>query len=341
MITYEEQKKLLQEIKQRPDVKKLHTAAKICQTIGTISFIVGIGFVLWIVGDILAKKSEERINQILAIETAEREKAKETPEISETPTEEAAANAEEYVEKSVTEKQQSVEGNDGLFSSAKEDEKDEEQARVERLVSLSKKNNVMGVLVNGIFFFSCILLFFMPIGKVLGIANISVFDLVKDRIQNGTASLLYSLDVWWVDFFCIMFCVIGIVCGIASIVTLIAALVGSGEKAIRETKGQIIGELTIQELRSSNVTTGSLTMLIFMLIAWAIILFFPIAFLVEMKGLVSVNIFTAVIIGLLFVVDYIVVIANSVFNLTNKKDMQLISGIGFSYNRYKRYQRLK
>ena len=152
MITYEQQKKILRKIKQQPDVKKLNRKAIILQTFGWIFLELWfLGVILLLIGVSFAKKRDERINQILPIELAKEENAGEKSRI---------------------------------FEEEKQGE------RVERFISLSKKRDTINCLLFSIITLTCVLVFFLPVGKILGLESVSAFGTLKEliaglKVQDG------------------------------------------------------------------------------------------------------------------------------------------------------------
>lgn len=213
----------------------------------------------------------------------------------------------------------------------------EEQIRVERLVRICKTNNIMEAFQTVFFAVACILLFFMPIGKVWDIESVSIFNLIKDYFQNGQDSLLSFLSLRsWQVLFLVLLCVESIIIIVMSIIKLINALVGDGEKAIRESRGEILGALRLREIRAGNIVQYVLVTVICMPIIIAVLLTFPMLLCVELQEIMSVNVFMAVVVCLLLLMAYIIAIADCVFRLKNIKDERQIIGIKATYERRKK-----
>lgn len=216
-------------------------------------------------------------------------------------------------------------------------QEEEEQIRVERLVRICKTNNIMEAFQTGFLAVACILLLFMPIGKVWDIENVSIFNLIKDYFQNGQDSLLSLLSLRsWQIFFLIILCMGSIMFIIMSIVKLIEALVGDGEKAIRESRGEILGALRLREIRAGSIVQLVLVVFICMPILIAVLLVFPILLCVELQEIMSINVFMAVLVCLLLLMAYIIAIADCIFRLKNQKDEKQVIGIKAVYERRKK-----
>ena len=307
MITYEEQKQILKEIEKRPDVRKWNVAAKVCQVLGWILLVFWIGIIFWIIGDRLEKKCKNLTNQLLARETARREGAMNNFE-------------------NLTEERVAVKTDDG-------------QGKVERLISLSNKNNKLTLLTMGIIVLVWGLLFFLPIGKVFGIEGISIFGLLKEKSNLGDESLLYALkkENWYITPSAIFFWVMGILFVLFFSYCLIMYFVGIDEKAIRENRGEIRGALTIQEIRAGTVGTAFYPLVVPFL-GFGTILLYPTALLIAMQEVVTVHIVSCVVLGVLFLLDCVFAVLSTVLWLANKNEYQLLIGISATYKRNKRFK---
>ncbi len=322
MVTYEEQGQILKEIKKLPEVKKLNVASKVCEILGYCLLIVGLGIPLWIIGGILGKKCKERINELLAMETARRQR---TEQVFSEETEEKILVEETNIEREIT-----IENDDG-------------QGKVERLVSLTNRQSKLGLLMFGSVVLTWLLLFFLPFGKLLGIKGVSIFNLLREKSSLGEASLLYALkqEAWYIPAAALFFWVMGIFFVLFFAYMLIRYLLGIDEKAIRENEGEIRGALTVQEIRAGNLTTNVLSTIVLAPLCFGAILLYPIALLLSMQGAATVHIVSCVVVGALFLTYLTSSVLSAVLLCVNKEEHQLLLGINATYKRNKRNKRFK
>ena len=327
MITYEEQKKMIAEIKKRPDVKRLKRLGMIYAALGVLTLITFLfAIVFLMLSDRTFRKRERLINQILFMESvkSDREPAENTNpfELEEKPKEDGLFNVKTH--EAVT-----------------EDKADDRKERVERLVRVSKTfqllQNIWGALLVAI----CLIAMFSPLGNLLGIDGfgVSMYDLTIDRIQDGKESLLYAVEQENVYILSAVFlcCTFSAVMVVGAIIYVIVSYIhkDKGEKMIRDCNGILSAPLTRTEIKNTSIGSLIRSILLIGAIFLVCITLAPALVIQELSDVMTVNkqgvfIFGAAVLGLV-----IVSIVQIAYLCANKKDWELCVAIAIAARKKK------
>ncbi|MBQ9118257.1 MAG: hypothetical protein IJY11_03535 [Clostridia bacterium] len=171
---YEVSQKLLKEIYQYPEVKKLTRKGHIVNVISYILCIIGLGVIfLWLgIGDLILRKRDALVDDLLA---AELEKRK------------AQGSFEGAAESTVSSQVDKAE--------SKVEDKEQKIARYIELSKKSDRDSLISVAVAAVLW---ICMFFVPSSSILGFDEwgFSFFDLTKGLFENWQES---TLSVFFVD----------------------------------------------------------------------------------------------------------------------------------------------
>lgn len=295
MITYEEQKKMIAELKQRPDIKKLTKTATVLFVLGGLLAIVGIGVCLLIAGIGVLKKRDSRIDQIIVMETA---KGKETNQ----------------------EKMRNVPVNVAVAKEVAEAEKKKE--RVEELVRAIKHHDKLFILLWLSLLLAWVFTLLFPIAKfsLLGvdIVKINVLDLLKDEgglfsgyaQESSTGGILPKY----------LFFASGAIFLILVIEYCVLCLLQYTEKNIRKVNGEVI--LSSKKKKNTakmQIMTGIILIppLVFCF------LYLPISWLKYAKDTVSVNVFGLIVIGAMALVSIFMFIVWLSYTIRERKNLDI------------------
>ncbi|MBE5747448.1 MAG: hypothetical protein E7352_04680 [Clostridiales bacterium] len=373
-MTYEEQDNLLKEIKKQPNIREKRILAIVFTALAIVFLLVGGGALIFedkiaerlmfwllvvgvelglgfvIAGGILFKTSGNQIQQALAIEREKMEK--EEKELKER--EEALKEAEQKEQEmaaalginptiptmiELTQKEMEKAEKEKL----KKEEKEEMRKNVERVVQVSKTYYKLQFFIFLSLTLSFLALTFIPLCSVMGLEDVNVFDAVtyfikdiikgvKEGIEDHASSLRWAIENTAI----MAYAFIGIFMLISTLIMTIRLLTMSSlEITIRETKGKLEVPLTEKELRAIKAKSMAGNQFNAMAVGWMLMLFLPIYFFVENRGILLVDYMMLFYVSSCFMATLALSIVACVFVHKNKKEVKTLLSIKASYKRYK------
>ncbi len=335
----------LREIKSRPDVKRLSIAKTVFFGIGLglllVLFIVSRvvdssvasrGFLIFLIvaltvavcsiilGFVFKSMYKTRINQLLQMRLIDATNAvldlsKEKAEINADIDERTEQLSEKVEDKEATAKTQA-----------------ERKALSDKVVSTYIKANIILLIPVFCLFLSAVILMFAPICSVLGLQDVSLFDIIKGNLQENTSSMGYAFvnekflnEIFYYAFFFIS-CLIAFMFIIFLFVMTFMMIVYA--KRIRNAienpeKQTLLVNPNYVEYGSKAVTFSYVLLFIIRFIAIAGLWCLPIAFIGWTEGLAKINYLT-IIFSILFIIICIVFTIFSIYYNTRKENAKLL-----------------